>query len=171
MPDTQPPEIQVEVKVIVYKSVDTNGNEVFGLDVSPLTILTSPEDEDGKLVKVKWMLSVRPPDAFPYIAKLTVSFKRSQTPFSQASYPPETLTAHATAPALSDNSGDDVISGPVLNTAVGGGDDDTKLYDYTVQVSVWPPDNPGNIRTITLDPSVLVRRKRLSRDKGKWGEW
>lgn len=171
MPDQA--DFYAEVNVTVYKSVDTNGKEVFGLDVNPLAILTSPEveDEEGKTVGVKWNLSVKPPDDFPYIAKLTVSFKQSQTPFSQVSYPPETLTAHATAPDLSNTSGQDVLSGAVLNTAVGGGANDTKLYAYAVQVSVWPPDDPGKIQTASLDPSVIVRRKKLSRDKTKWQEW
>jgi len=164
----------IEVKVIVHRIQRLNEPDVFRLDVAPLLLLISPQvdGEPDTTVGVKWTLDVRPPDDFPYIARLTVSFKGSQTPFSETTYLPETFTAHATAAAVSDNSGHIVLSGPVLNTAVDPAPDAAiKSYDYTVTVSLRLPDNSSNIPDIILDPPVLVRRKKLGRDRSKWQEW
>jgi hypothetical protein len=167
MPDTE-----VEVEVIMYQSQDINGNEDFALELSPLTVLTSPLDDQGGSVGVKWMLSVRPPDTFPYKAELVVSFDQGPTPFNENNLLPETFNAHATAPAVSgDNSGQNVPSGPVRDDAVGPAEADTQIYKYTIQVTVKSLDESSIIRRLTLDPSVLVRRRRVSHDKGKWKEW
>ena len=172
MPD--PADIYVPVKVIVHRILPVGVTEDFRLEIDPTLIKVSPEveGESPETVGVKWTLGVSPLNDFPYIASLMVSFKGSRTPFSEISYSSETFTAHATATTVSNNSGQDVLSGPVLNGAVAQTPDGAiTAYDYTITVSVRREDNSAVVPDIVVDPVVLVKRKKLPRDPARWRDY
>jgi hypothetical protein len=155
------PTTSVEVKVILYKGTDADGNVQYALDIDPLVAVTSPLDEDGNPVDVVWKLEIRPPNAVPPNVELSASFNAGGTPFN----PTSTVTEHFDTNAGSPSG---AHSGPVHDGAVGGSgqpdpnDQHLRPYKYTVSVKV--KNEAGElIKTLEIDPSVVVRRRGIKR--------
>ncbi len=142
------------ITVTLHK--DTAGN--YSLSIHPLTVIVSVIDEENANVNVRWILNEDPanPD-FPNARKLTATFSQVPTPFTlTSSGEPLPAAENYTTPAS--GSGAEVATAPVQESAVGGRENDIAIYKYNV--SVETNDN----KTITLDPDVKVRRRKITRD-------
>ena len=142
------------ITVTLHK--DTIGN--YSLSIHPLTTIVSVLDEENANVNIRWILNEDPANpGFPNARKLTATFTRIPTPFTITS-PNESLPAVENYMTPASGSGAEVATAPVQNSAVGVNEDDVALYKYNIAVET--NDN----KTITLDPDIKVRRRKITRD-------
>ncbi len=158
------PTVDFDVKVTLFKGQDNAGNDQYSLDIDPLTVFVSPLDINGNNIRVVWKLEIAPPNAVLPTVELEAFFNQGATPFNASNPSNETYRTNAGSP-------NGAPSGPVRPDAVDGEDDPEdradqhrRLYKYTVKVNI--KDGAGNIiHAPTLDPSVLVRRRRVRAHK------
>jgi hypothetical protein len=127
----------------------------YSLSLSTLTTVISVLDEDDNPVNVRWVLLEDPTNpGFPNARKLTASFDVIPTPFTITNGPLPAGEDYITA---SNGNGADVATAPVQDSAVGQGENATRLYKYKVIVET--NDN----QQIVLDPHVRVNRRKITR--------
>ena len=132
---------------------DSDGN--YSLDLHPLTTTVSVDTEEGDAVNIRWILAEDPETPASFLAyKLTVTFNITPTPFSGSPAP-----IAETYVAFRGPSG--VVTSQVLDSAVGGDNNDVRLYKYNVTVETT---DGRTVNLVNLDPHIKVRRQTLTKN-------
>ncbi len=147
----------IYVNVTLHK--DDDGK--YSLSIDPLTALVShrAEDDDNNPVTVTWVLREAPNNLnVPNATRITASFKKIPTPFTNDGLPENyttTLNSTAAYDLSPQGPGAIVVTPAVRVDAVGNGDE--KLYDYTITVRTKDGTD------VLLDPHIRVMRQKISK--------